>query len=103
MFAVGAGVVPCISTPAAVNRNTQSAPPLTAVPFAKIEAGIFAGLAFKVRAIAYLRGGINVRKTEENIYFPPDELSIKLHSGYGYHLSLIVMPFSYGWRTEEWY
>lgn len=103
MFALGAGVVPCISTPAVVNRATQSAPPITAVPFAKLEVGFFAGLAFKFRAVAYLRGGINVSRTEKNLYFIPDELNIKVKSGYGYHFTFIVMPFSYGWRSEGWY
>jgi hypothetical protein len=100
MFAAGLGVTPCISTPAAINRKTQSSPPLTAVPFVKLEVGAFVGLAFKLRAVAYLRGGINVRKTEKNIYFPPDDLSLKVQSGYGYQLSLIVMPFSYSWSND---
>lgn len=102
MFAMGAGVVPCLSTPAAANRQTQSSPPFTAVPFVKLEAGGFAGLAFKFRAVAYLRGGINVNKTEKNLYFTPDELNIRVQTGYGYHLSLIVMPFSYSWRSDKW-
>jgi len=102
MFALGLGVVPCLSTPAAVNRATQSSPPFTAVPFAKAEVGAFVGLAFKLRAIAYLRGGIDVNKTEKNLYFIPDELNIRAQSGYGFHISLIVMPFSYGWSGGDW-
>jgi hypothetical protein len=102
MFALGAGVVPCLSTPAAANRVTQSSPPVALVPFVKLEAGMFAGLAFKVRATAYLKGGIDVSRTEKNLYFIPDELKVNVQSGYGYHFSVIIMPFSYGWRGENW-
>ena len=102
MFAIGAGMVPCLSTPAAVNRATQSSPPFALLPFVKLELGAFVGLAFKLRAMAYLRGGIDVHKTEKNLYFIPDELNIRAKSGYGYHISLIIMPFSYGWSGGKW-
>jgi hypothetical protein len=100
MFAIGAGVVTCISTPSVVERRTEV--PVTAIPFLKVEAGVFAGLAFKLRGVAYLRNAININKSYSNV-FADDEIKVRMRAGYGYHLSLIIMPFSYGWRTEEWY
>lgn len=95
MFAVGAGVVLGLSTPAAIVQ--QSELPLTAIPFVKLEAGLFAGLAFKVRVVAYLRNAINISDSFRYVY-DNDQIDIKLRAGYGYHFSLIIMPFSYHWR-----
>jgi hypothetical protein len=98
IFGLGAGLMIGVTT-ASSEKKAES--PLTAVPFIKAELGWFAGLAFKVRGTAYLASG-SYDKTYSNL-FASDELQMKLKQGYGYTLSLIVMPFSYGWRSEEWY
>lgn len=100
MFTLGVGAVGGISTASVAMKRSEI--PLTAIPFVKAEIGMFAGIAFKLRGVAYLRNAININETFSNI-FTQDQVIVKMHAGYGYHVSLIIMPFSYGWRTEEWY
>lgn len=77
--------------------------PVAFIPFAKAEIGYFAGIAFKLRAIAYFGKAGFIDRPTGNIFSSNDALYTKTTGGYGYDLSLIIMPFSYGWRTEEWY
>lgn len=93
-FGIGAGINPGILYSTDYNRN----PPLKITPFVKAEAGFFAGLAFKLRVIAYfgeteydysenynkVRGLNNLVRTE-------------IRGNYGYSASLVIMPFSYMW------
>jgi hypothetical protein len=99
MFAIGGGV---LFGGASSYLATQKQAPVTAIPFVKIEAGYFAGIAFKLRGVAYF-GDANFVDRPTGKIFGDDVLTTKTHSGYGYQLSLIIMPFAYGWRTEEWY
>lgn len=99
MFTIGGGFLI-----GGTNRYfTSSAQvPISPIPFTKLEAGYFAGLAIKLHAKIYFGDGKFIDRPTGNI-FGNDELYTKTHSGFGYNISLVLMPFSYGWRTEEWY
>ncbi|WP_276134931.1 hypothetical protein [Polluticoccus soli] len=99
MFAIGAGAY-FGGTNSYVAYQDQL--PFIPIPFAKVEAGFFAGLAFKLRGVAYF-GNANFIDRPTGHIFGEDQLTTKTHSGYGFQLSVIMMPFSNGWRTEEWY
>jgi hypothetical protein len=83
--------------------NTEKQFPFLPIPFAKAEIGFFAGIAFKLRAVVYFGDAKFIDRPTGNIFAADDVLETKTHSGYGYDISLLIMPFSYGWRTEEWY
>lgn len=99
MFAIGAGAY-FGGTNSYVTHQDQL--PFIPIPFAKVEAGFFAGLAFKLRGVAYFGKANFIDRPTGNI-FGEDQLTTKTHTGYGFQLSVIMMPFSNGWRTEEWY
>jgi len=97
MFTIGGGVTLAGFT----NYLTEPRTPFRAIPFAKLEAGFVFGVAMKLRAMFYF-GDANFidRKTYNVIYGDlPDELETKTHTGFGYNISFMLMPFSYNWKN----
>lgn len=98
MFTIGAGILIGGTSRDKLPSSGIPAP----IPFLKLEAGTFAGIAIKLQGKIYFGDAHYVNRTDYNI-FGNDELHTITHSNYGYNLSLILMPFSSGWRSEEWY
>lgn len=73
---------------------------LHTIPFIKAELGFFAGLAFKFRGTAYLG---RVEYFNDATTYRDNTIHMLTNTNYGFNLSLLVMPFSFDWRTEEWY
>ena len=99
MFGIGGGVL-AGGTSSYVDQTAQA--PFKFIPFIKAEVGYFAGIAFKLRAVAYFGDANFIDRVTGNIY-GNDQLFTTVKSGYGFQVSLNILPFSYGWRTEEWY
>lgn len=99
MFTIGGGILV-----GGTNnfRSSEKQVPFVPIPFLKLEAGVFAGIALKLRATAYFGDANYIDRKTGNI-FGNDELYTKTRSGYGYDISLIIMPFSPGWQSEKWH
>ena len=101
----GAGVHPSYSI-TALDYDISIDPKFNTNPYVKAEVGIFAGICFKLRAL-YTFGNMtyidyNERKTDE-AFLSLTENGSKLTSKSNLTLSLIVMPFSWGWPRSEWW
>ena len=110
MFTVGVGVQPSmiqvtegeqdsigIANPKRVKVKDPSASysHFKVAPFAKVEAGFFAGIAFKIRYVAYFgEMGLITESVKDS------DFKVKASGGFGSTISLVIMPFSMGWRKE---
>jgi|GEM_PF-1245587 len=65
-------------------------------PFVKAEAGFFAGICFKVRAIYNFANIKYLDMTGDN-----EQISLKGTSNF--NLSIVLMPFSWDWGKEQWW
>lgn len=92
LFTAGIGVAP-----AYVMADINPEAKIKAMPFVKIEAGFFAGLAFKLRGLAYI-GNARYIDDEGAQSKVPGITSRVSGGGFGYTISLGVMPFSYKWK-----
>lgn len=110
MFTAGVGIQPSmiqiteggqdsigIPNPKRVKVNDPSASysHIKVAPFVKLEAGFFAGIAFKIRYVGYFgEMGLITESVKDS------DFKVKTTGGYGSTVSLILMPFSMGWRNE---
>lgn len=104
MFTVGAGIQPMyISSDGFKSEGSKSINQDTKVlSFVKAEAGFRAGLAFKLRAMAYI-GQLTLVDKQETIKIEGTESILGYRrttsSGpLGYTLQLIIMPGAIGWK-----
>lgn len=104
MFSLGIGMNFCKT-----NYVGDNGPfPITFAPFVKAEFGFILGVAMKVRGMAYF--GSAFVAEDRQYYIGKDENGNKLNDlvdvtaqiNNGYSLSLIVMPFTYKWISENW-
>lgn len=104
MFSLGVGMNFCKT-----NYVGDNGPfPITFAPFVKAEFGFILGVAMKVRGVAYF--GSAYVADDRQYYVGMDESGNKLNDyvdvsaqiNNGYSLSLIVMPFTYKWISENW-
>lgn len=65
-------------------------------PFIKAEAGFFAGICFKVRAMYNFA---NVKYLD----MTSDNEQIALQGTSNFNLSIVLMPFSWDWGKEQWW
>ncbi|MBS1688973.1 MAG: hypothetical protein JSS96_09630 [Bacteroidetes bacterium] len=65
-------------------------------PFIKAEAGFFAGICFKVRAMYNFA---NIKYLDMS----GDNEQISLQGTSNFNLSIVLMPFSWDWGKEQWW
>lgn len=104
MLTLGLGVAPGFYE----NYNENYILPFRAVAFAKAEVGFFLGLAFKLKANAFLSKGRYFDMVEP--YYSPEDvenpqaqskpLEVKSYGNFGYSLTLMVLPYSFDWSKE---
>lgn len=101
---VGAGVYPSYALTTITGSPLTIDPTFAVAPYIKAEIGIFAGICMKVRMI-YAIGDLNYmdyKKTEEFMGVTSTETA-KLTGKSNMAISLLIMPFSYKWSTENWW
>ncbi len=82
--------------------------PIALVPFLKAEVGFYLGVAMKLRGTVFFGSADLVNDEQASIASydngstANDILETKNSSGYGYTLSVVVMPFSRRWISEVW-
>jgi len=62
--------------------------------FVKVEAGFFAGIAFKLRYVAYFGEMGMIKESVKD-----SDFRVKANGTFGSTVSLIIMPFSMGWKN----
>lgn len=93
LFSAGIGVAPSYLSA----EGSESS--IRAIPFAKLEAGFFAALAFKLRGMMYLGQANYINVNGEGATVPG--ITTQSSSGqYGFMVGLSVMPFSYQWARD---
>lgn len=104
MFSLGVGMNFCKT-----NYVGSNGPfPITFAPFVKAEFGFIMGVAMKIRGVAYFGSAFvaNDRQSyigkDENGNNYNDYVDVTAQINNGYSLSLIVMPFTYKWISENW-
>jgi len=92
LFTAGIGIAPSY-----VMTDINPEASIRALPFVKLEAGFFLGIAFKLRGMAYFGNAkyINDEGAKAQV---PGITSRVSNGGYGYTISLGIMPFSYKWK-----
>ncbi|RYE22625.1 MAG: hypothetical protein EOP51_12795 [Sphingobacteriales bacterium] len=91
-FAIGAGLAPSF-----VNAETNDGSKMKVMPFMKVEAGFFAGMEFKLRAMAFL-GEANY--LDNKLAGTSDVVGVtsrKSEGPMGVNVALAIMPFSTKW------
>jgi len=101
---VGAGVYPSYAMTVMEGSVLTLDPVLSVAPYVKAEVGIYAGVCMKVRAI-YAIGDVVYMDYQKSVSEMgiTAESALKLTSKSNLALSLIVMPFSFKWKTQEWW
>lgn len=107
MWGIGAGVNPALVYPTPSND-----PAFAVIPYAKVELGFFAGVAFKLRGTAYF--GSN-KGSETNNYYSStydgngnltnivsSQVVSNITYNYGFTLTLNVMLLSWGWSDFKY-
>jgi hypothetical protein len=92
LFTGGIGIAPSYIM---ADINPEAA--IKAMPFVKLEAGFFLGIAFKLRGLAYFGNAHYIDDDGMKAVVPG--VTSRVSSGsYGYTISLGIMPFSYKWK-----
>lgn len=108
LFSIGAGVNPSFYTGSIYGSTGGGESAAGFVPFAKIELGYLAGVAFKLAATVNF-ATLNFEKYDRTIYFTDAsdyQTMTELHGEAQVKptvvLSLAVMPFSWDWSDDRW-
>lgn len=98
MYSVGAGVYPNVLHSFDYTKEIYDVLTVTARPYLKAELGFYAGIAYKVRVV--LMGKNNYVNKDYTWETNTDIFSQKrtLRSSGEINVSVIMMPFSYGWK-----
>lgn len=96
---LGVGALPTYSVTTLDNIPTLDGQ-FGVAPYAKVEAGIFAGICMKVRAIYSFGNTTYFDKTDKTTF---SSNSTTLVGKSNLTISLLVMPFSWAWDKEEWW
>jgi hypothetical protein len=91
-FAIGAGVAPSY-----VTVETNDGGNIKVIPFIKAEAGFFAGMEFKLRAMVYLGDAKYIDNKLANQADVVGVTARKSEGPMGVNVSLGIMPFSVKW------
>lgn len=104
MFGFGTGIM--LTHNSFIGGQAQF--PIALVPFLKAEVGFYLGVAMKLRGTVFFGSADIVNDEQAGIATVEgsgginDILATKNSSGYGYTLSVVVMPFSRKWISEVW-
>lgn len=97
---VGFGAMPSYSL-TALDFDVDIDPKLSVTPYAKLEAGVFAGICMKLRAVmSFGKFEYMDMKSSASGF---GESSTKLTGTSNVTVSLLLMPFSFTWKKEEWW
>jgi hypothetical protein len=109
MFTVGVGVQPSMiqlkedgqdeignKPPGKIKVNDPAASysRIRMASFVKVEAGFFAGIAFKLRYVAYFGEMGMIKESVKD-----SDFRVKASGTFGSTISIIIMPFSMGWKN----
>lgn len=94
---LGAGVYPSYAI-TTLDYDFDIDPNFSVAPYVKAEAGIFAGICMKVRAIASFG-----KFTYMDYKSADGNSSSTMIGNTNFAISLLVMPFSFTWKEEEWW
>ncbi len=102
--AFGAGVYPSYALTTLTGVPVTIDPTFAVTPYVKAEVGIFAGICVKVRAM-YAIGDLAYMdyKHDEGDGNIQAGGTAKLTGKSNFAISLLLMPFSYKWSTENWW
>lgn len=96
---LGAGALPSYSLTALDQVNNIDGQ-FGIAPYGKVELGIFAGICMKIRAV-YSYGNLSYMDDTRHDEF--SKTRSQLIGKSNLTLSLLVMPFSWGWSRAEWW
>ena len=102
---IGAGAFPSYALTALDNAEGLSIDPAFSVaPYVKGEVGIFAGICMKLRAV-YAIGNLTYMDLSEstNTAGVTSTSTTKFLGTSNLTVSLLIMPFSFTWKKEEWW
>lgn len=101
---LGAGVYPSYAITSITDAPITIDPVFSVAPYLKAEVGIYAGICMKVRAI-YAIGDLTYMdyKESSNANGVESSTSTKLVGKSNLTISLLIMPFSFKWQTEDWW
>ena len=101
---VGAGVYPSYSITSITDAPITIDPAFSVAPYIKAEVGVYAGICMKVRAL-YTIGDLTYMdyKESSNVNGYESSTSSKLVGKSNFAVSLLIMPFSFKWKTEDWW
>ncbi|HTM65743.1 MAG TPA: hypothetical protein VL093_05460 [Flavipsychrobacter sp.] len=102
--AIGAGVYPSYALTTLTGVPITLDPAFSVAPYVKAEVGIYAGICMKVRAM-YAIGDLTYMdyKHSESGGGIDTKGTAKLVGKSNFAISLLIMPFSYKWSTEDWW
>lgn len=102
---MGGGVIPAISM-TSITGASQSVPDYMNfgfTPYAKVEGGVFLGWEVKLR-LMFTMGDVNLMKVKTPIFGSTgNDGPFQLCNQANIMVSLVLMPFSGGWREYAWY
>lgn len=99
----GAGVTPSYNV-TTLDLNFNIDPIFNVNPYVKAEVGIFAGICWKFRAMyTLLDQKYLTYKSSEQDAFSFSESNAEMKAKSHLTLSVIIMPFSWGWKRSEWW
>jgi hypothetical protein len=101
--ALGVGIIPQYNMTAleGVNSSTTGST-FSVTPYAKAEVSVFAGICFKVRAM-YTLGNVPLLDVNSQLKNNLTDGPFNISSTSNLSLSIILMPFSFGWHETKWY
>ena len=101
---IGAGVYPSYSLSTVTGAPITIDPTFSVAPYVKAEVGFFAGVCIKARLL-YAIGDLSYMdyKDSDNSNGVESSTNVKLVGKSNMAISILIMPFSYKWSTEEWW
>jgi hypothetical protein len=95
---LGLGAYPSYALTAIDNTPLTIDPVFSVAPYAKLEAGVFAGICMKLRLIAAFGKIGYMEYNDKDLKATTD-----FYGNTNFAVSLLVMPFSFTWKQEEWW
>lgn len=97
---LGLGAYPSYSL-TTLDEDVDIDPQFSIAPYAKFEVGVFAGICMKLRALCAFGEFkyMDVKSGDETM----GQSSTQLTGKANINLSLLIMPFSFTWKRDEWF
>jgi len=101
---IGAGAYPSYSLTTVTGAPITIDPTFAVAPYIKAEVGFFAGVCIKARLL-YAIGDLAYMdyKSSQNSGGIETNAQVKLIGKSNMAISILIMPFSYKWNTENWW